>query len=203
MDLFAQIEKPDETLYKLYFSACAQLSNKQALVSGKRIFSQLTNNYHKNVDLVNCVLTMFIKCDDIESSQSLFARMSRNLTSYRLMMKMYNMKDEPEKTMNLFEQMKQENIQPNDIIFSLLIDACSHIGDYSLCQAVISQMSPDLSADRWIQNGLVDMWVGFFRISYLWMALFFSDARVKYLLLKNRNVSSIQFFNQIMFHIQP
>ena len=159
MDLFPEISNPNQTIFKLYFNACTQLGNKEALKAGKRILSQLPNHYHQDTDLLNSVLIMFIKCDDVESAQSLFTRLPRNITSYRLMMKMYIMKSEPEKTLDLFEQMKREKIEPNDIIYTLLIDACSHIGDLSLCQWLVSQMSPSLFTDRWIQNGLVDMWV--------------------------------------------
>ncbi len=50
---------------------------------------------------------------------------------------MYNDKNEPEKTLNLFEQMKQTKIEPNRIIFLLIINACAQIGDLSKCESIL------------------------------------------------------------------
>lgn len=84
--------------------------------------------------------------------------MHRNVTSDAFMMKMFNMKNEVENSLQLFDQMKIENLQANNRIFSLVIDACSHLVDLSLCQSIISQMPRHLFSDCWIQNSLINMW---------------------------------------------
>ena len=72
---------------------------------------------------------------------------------------MSNMNDEPEKTLTLFDQMKEEKINPDEIIFTLLLGACSQIGDLSLCQSIVEQIPEGLSDSLRIQNSLIDMWV--------------------------------------------
>lgn len=59
IDLFSKIENPDKTIDKLYFNACAQLANKEA-------------SNRAEIDLVNAVLMMFLKCDQIHRAQTLF-----------------------------------------------------------------------------------------------------------------------------------
>ncbi|CAF1215326.1 unnamed protein product, partial [Didymodactylos carnosus] len=82
----------------------------------------------------------------------------RDVICYGSLMKIYNIQHEPEKTLALFERMKQEKIESNEIIFVLLMDACSEIGDLSLCQSIVSQMPQSLLTNPSIQVGLVDMW---------------------------------------------
>ncbi|CAF4907709.1 unnamed protein product [Rotaria sp. Silwood2] len=76
-------------------------------------------------------------------------------------MKCYNIKDKPEKTVELFQRMKQENLNPDEIIFVLLIDALSKIGDLELSQLLLCEMSEIFLLDPWIQVGLIDLWVKF------------------------------------------
>ena len=102
---------------------------------------------------------MFLKCDDIQNAELLFTRLNRNVISYGTLMNGYNDQGEPEKTLELFERMKEEKIEPNEIIFQLLIDACSQIGDLSLCENILSQMPQSLFSNHLIQGGLIDMWV--------------------------------------------
>ena len=75
------------------------------------------------------------------------------------MMKFYNIKKQAEKTLELFERIKQENLKPNENIFVLLIDACSQVGDLSLAQSLRNQIPKHFLLDPWIQVGLIDLWV--------------------------------------------
>jgi hypothetical protein len=77
-------------------------------------------------------------------------------------MKLYQTRNEPEKILNLFQRMKKEEIQANEMIYVLLIDACAAIGDLSLSKSIISQIPKSLLNNLWIQNSSIDMWVGVF-----------------------------------------
>ena len=159
IDLFFEIEKPNEFIFTSFFNACAQLRTKNALAMGKKVFAQLPIEYQKHIYLLNAVLNMLIKCDDIENAELLFARLNRDVISYGSLMNFYNDNVEPEKTLELFERMKEEKIKPNEIIFQLLITACSKIGDLSLCEDILSQMPQTLFSNHMIQGGLIHMWV--------------------------------------------
>ncbi len=144
---------------RIFFSACAQLKTENALILGKKVFNQLVNGSNQLDDLLNMVLNMFIECGDLESAESLIDRIDRNVVYYGLMMKLYNIQNLPEKTLDLFQRMKEENIIPNEINYVLVIDALSTIGDLSLCQSVLCGMPEHYLINSYIQAGLINLWV--------------------------------------------
>ncbi len=144
---------------RIFFNACAQLKTEHALALGKKVFKQLTTNSNQLDDLYNIVLTMFIKCNDLKSAEALFDRIDRNVVFYGLMMKFYNTKELPEKTLELFQRMKQENINPDEISYVLFIDALSTIGDLSLSESLLCEMPKNFLRNSWIQVALIDLWV--------------------------------------------
>ena len=91
-------------------------------------------------------------------------------------MKFYNVKDQPEKTLELFQRMQEENLEADEICYVLVIDALSKVGDLSLTHSVVDDMPPNFLENSWIQVGLIDLWVkylllwiGFTRsILYAW-----------------------------------
>jgi hypothetical protein len=85
---------------------------------------------------------MFIKCHDVTHALLIF-----------------NRRDEPMKTLELFKRMKDENIEANEMIFVLILDACAHIEHLSLAQSIVSQIPEHFSLNRWINNASIDMWV--------------------------------------------
>jgi len=146
----------------LFFNACAQLRNEEALKLGKQVLSQFFNEFNqKNVNskALYGALDMFIKCDDIKSAEILFNKLNKNVICYGSLMKMYNDKNEPEKTLNLFEQMKQTKIEPDQIIFVSIINACAQIADLSKCESILLQVPNSYLNNIWIQSALIDMWV--------------------------------------------
>ena len=159
IDLFFEISKPNEFIFSIAFKGCAQLGSVEGLTLGKRILSGISVEHRENPRVFQSILNMFTKCNDHKSAESFFARVKRDAVCYASMMKMYNVNEEPEKTLSLFERMKNEKIEPDEIIFTLVIDACSQLGDLELCKLKICQMPSEIYRDSWIQNGLIDMWV--------------------------------------------
>ncbi|CAF1176726.1 unnamed protein product [Didymodactylos carnosus] len=161
IDLFFKMDKPDEVNLIVFFSACAQLGNEKALNLGKQVFSRLSTEFHENnvnEKVLHGVLNMFIKCSDIENAEKLFARLNGNVITYGSMMTIYNSRNEPDKTLALFEQMKRKKIEVNDIIWVLVINALSELSDLSVCESVISEMAETFLINIQIQNALIDMW---------------------------------------------
>ncbi|CAF1690668.1 unnamed protein product, partial [Adineta ricciae] len=58
---------------------------------------------------------------------------------------------------------KKEGIQPDKIIFVLLIDACAQIGIESRCRTIVKQIPSSMFNDLQFQTTLIHMWgkVGF------------------------------------------
>jgi pentatricopeptide repeat protein len=162
IDLFSQIKNPDRICFSILFNACAELATSQSLTLGKQVLSRLPEEYRESDDILNSLSNMFIKCNDLNNAKSLFDRLNRNVQSYGSLMKLYQTRNEPEKILSLFQRMKKEEIQANEIIYVLLIDACSALGDLSLSKSIISEIPKSLLNNLWIQNSSIDMWVSLF-----------------------------------------
>ena len=109
------------------------------------------------------------------------------------------------KILNLFQRMKKEKIQANEMIYALLIDACSTIGDLSLSKSIISQIPKSLLNNLWIQNSSIDMWVSLFFNKNNQKDLFqvFFLFRVNVVHQNKPNVFLIVLINQMRFLMQP
>lgn len=164
IDLYFHIDKPDEITTTVFFNACAQLKDKETLILAEKIFSKLPIQFRQSRLLLQSVLNMFCQCNDISKAEIIFNQIDPDVVDYGILMKLYNEQDQPEKTLELFERMKQKNIQRNSIIFVLVINACANIHFLSLCQSIIKQIPVSLMNDRWIQTALVDMWVIYYQI---------------------------------------
>ncbi|CAF0862568.1 unnamed protein product [Adineta ricciae] len=158
IDLFFQIDQPDEIILTIFFNACAQSKTDHALSLGKKVFRQLDPKLKQSNSLLYSVLNMFVKCNDISNAESLFNRIKRDVISYGSMMKLYNVQKQPEKTCALYHRMKIDGLRPNEFIFTLAIDAFSRIGDITLAESLIDEIPKDLQLNPWIQIGLVDLW---------------------------------------------
>ncbi|CAF1587481.1 unnamed protein product [Adineta ricciae] len=144
MDLFARIKNPNDVIYIVFFNACSQAANFKALDVGKRVFFQLwtkSNGKISNEKLLHAALAMFAKCSDVENAEKLFARLHRNQMTYGSMMVMYNQRNQPRKTLLLFEQMKMEKIEPNEQIFILILNALFQLHDSIRAKEFFDQIS--------------------------------------------------------------
>ncbi|CAF1549911.1 unnamed protein product, partial [Adineta steineri] len=118
IDLFFQIHKPNDINLIIFFNACAELGDEKGFKLGKQIYSKLLSNRKLLSEKVaHSILNMFSKYSDIESTKKLFPQLNRNEMTYGLMMNMYNKRNEPKQTLNLYEEMKREKIQPNEQIY--------------------------------------------------------------------------------------
>jgi hypothetical protein len=160
-DLFSKISNPSEILLIQIFNTCAQLGNSDALNYGKTVFDQMSIDCQKNSFLMNSAFNVFIKCGEIAYAERIFSKIKRFVIGYGRLMKTFNLENKPEKTIDLYEQMKRDQIQADRIIYLLLINACSQIGFETICQRIVQEISKDYLLDYQIQTALIHMWVRF------------------------------------------
>jgi hypothetical protein len=87
IELFNQIQNPDEIVTTLLFNACAQLGTGQALNLVKKVAEQIPKSFHSNPHLSASLLDALMKCGDVKHAQSLFNASSRkSLGMYGAMM---------------------------------------------------------------------------------------------------------------------
>ena len=152
--------KPNDIILIALFNGCSRTGTKKVLEIGRKAFEQTGRKYWWNTYFLTSALNMFIKCGDVSTAERIFPHLpEKTIIKYGAMMKGFNQNGEPLKTFALFEEMKKNSIVPNQIIFTLLIDACSEIGMLSRSQSVDEQIPSELRKHLSIQNGLIDMWV--------------------------------------------
>lgn len=164
IDLYRQIQNPDQVILTLLFNACAQVKTVEALELGKQVVSRMPRAYHNDAYLTTAAFDMFIKCGDVTNAESLFHKMQRSIASYGNLMKLYNIMRKPNKTLELYEELRTEGIKPDLIASILIVNACSQIAILDICQPIVSEIPKDFLRHRFIATALVDMWVSSFRV---------------------------------------
>lgn len=159
IDLFEKISDPDEVLVLLLFNACAQVPTTRSLSLARDVFSRIPSSFHRNPRLSAAAFDMFLKHDSLLEAEQLFAQMKNNVISYGNLMNAYNRRNEPQKSLCLFERMKIDRVDINLVICLLLINACSQVGMESISRSIVSQMSPQFLSNHRVRNALIDMWV--------------------------------------------
>lgn len=160
LNLFEQMPfDPNDIIYIITFNACGKLANERAINIGEKNLKQALNQFKNNYVLLNSALDMLMRFNDIQSAQNLFQLIKKkDIFTYGIMMHGYNINDEPTQCLRIFEQMKKENIIPDEIAFTTLINACSKIGMSSICQSVVDRIPPYLMNKPHITSSLIDMW---------------------------------------------
>lgn len=109
-------------------SACAQLG---ALVQGRWIHTYMERN-RIDIDIVvqAALLDMYMKCGNINEAGRTFDSMSeRNAICYSVMIFGYGTNGHGKKALELFRQVVSEkNVQIDDMLFLVVLTACSHAG---------------------------------------------------------------------------
>ncbi|CAF1222236.1 unnamed protein product [Adineta steineri] len=125
VDLFNQIETPNEIIINLLFNACAQLGTFEALNLVIKISNAIPKSFHSNSILMASLLDALMKCDDIEHAESLFdKRKNKTIQMYGAMMKGYVQNNQAKKAIDLFNQI----VKPDEIIMNLFFNACAQLG---------------------------------------------------------------------------
>jgi len=85
--------------------------------------------------------------------------MKKSVESYGNLMNGFNRENDPSKTLDLFNQMKDDGIKANAITYLCVIKALSKMGDYSLSKSIIEQIPQNFLVNNQLQNALIDLWV--------------------------------------------
>ncbi|KAJ7540610.1 hypothetical protein O6H91_10G022900 [Diphasiastrum complanatum] len=119
--------QPDNVTFVLLLKACASLG---ALEQGKQLHSDIIKRgFQSNVIVGSTLVDMYAKCGCTEDSRELFNNMrERDVVSWTAMIAAYAQSGLGKEALALYEQMKQEGVQPNNVTFVLLLKACASLG---------------------------------------------------------------------------
>ncbi|KAJ7528371.1 hypothetical protein O6H91_15G000800 [Diphasiastrum complanatum] len=119
--------QPNNVTFVLLLKACACLA---ALEQGKQLHSEIMKRgFLSGVVVGNILVDMYAKCGCTEDARELFDNMSeRDVISWNAMIAGYAQNGLGKEALALYEQMKQEGVQPDDVTFVLLLKACASLG---------------------------------------------------------------------------
>ncbi|XP_031249897.1 pentatricopeptide repeat-containing protein At2g03380, mitochondrial-like [Pistacia vera] len=133
---------PDAVTLVVIFSACASLGTFQ-VGSSLHAFTIKEGLLSSNVYVGTALLNFYAKCGDAESARMVFDDMGeKNTVTWSAMIGGYGMQGDGSGSLALFSDMLKDEVQPNEVIFTTILSACSHTGMvgegwqyfYSMCQ---------------------------------------------------------------------
>uniref|UniRef100_A0A1D1ZLU0 Pentatricopeptide repeat-containing protein At4g14820 n=1 Tax=Anthurium amnicola TaxID=1678845 RepID=A0A1D1ZLU0_9ARAE len=119
--------RPDRITMLSVISACADLG---ALDKARWIHAFVDQNGFRDVTSVNnALIDMYSKCGSQARACRVFEEMPlRNVISWTSMINGYAMHGDGGSALKMFDKMKDEGIEPNDVTFIGLLYACAHSG---------------------------------------------------------------------------
>ncbi|KAJ7256129.1 hypothetical protein O6H91_Y414900 [Diphasiastrum complanatum] len=162
LDLYEQMKQegvqPNNFTYVVLLKACASIA---ALEQGKQLHLDIIESgFESDVIVGNTLVDMYAKCDHMEDAQQVFNNMhERTVVSWNAMIAGYAQQGLGKEALALYEQMKQEDVQPNDVTYVCLLKACASIaalkeGKQLHLDIIKSGFEPDVT----VGNTLVDMY---------------------------------------------
>jgi pentatricopeptide repeat protein len=123
----AQGSKPDAISAVNALSACVCLGD---ISIGKCFHTYAVKcAFMSNIYVNTALLNLYNKCADLASAQGVFNEMkTRNSVTWGAMIGGYGMQGDSAGSIDLFNEMLKDNIQPNEVVFTSILSTCSHAG---------------------------------------------------------------------------
>ncbi|KAL9226171.1 hypothetical protein vseg_002013 [Gypsophila vaccaria] len=132
LKLFRQMRlefvSPDAVTLVCVISACASLS---AIFFGSSLHAVSIKQglSHGNTYVGTALLNFYAKCGETIDARKVFDEMGvRNEVTWSSMIRSYGMHGDGEESFALFNDMLKDNIEPNEVVFTAMLSACSHSG---------------------------------------------------------------------------
>ncbi|KAJ7536773.1 hypothetical protein O6H91_12G081600 [Diphasiastrum complanatum] len=150
--------QPDNVTYVVLLKACASIA---ALEQGKKLHSHIiTNGCELDLIVGSALVDMYAKCGSIEHACQVFNGMhERNVVSWNSMIAGYAQRGLGKEALTLYEQMKEECVQPDDVTYVVLLKACASIPALERGKELHSHIiRSGFEMDTIVCDALVDMY---------------------------------------------
>ncbi|CAL5364134.1 unnamed protein product [Camellia sinensis] len=120
--------KPDEFIVVSLMSACSQISSLERAKWVDSYVSQSSLDLHQ-VHVLVALIDMNAKCGNMGGATMLFEKMpKRDLICFCSMIQGLSIHGHGVQAVSLFRRMINEGITPDDVTFTVILNACSHAG---------------------------------------------------------------------------
>ncbi|KAF5449557.1 hypothetical protein F2P56_029989 [Juglans regia] len=132
LELFNQMRSnsvsPDAVTLVSALSGCASLGDFQ-VGSSLHAFSIKEGLQSSSVYVGTALLNFYAKCGDVKSARMVFDGMGeKNTITWSAIIGGYGMQGDGSGSLALFNDMLKEKLEPNEVIFTTVLSACSHTG---------------------------------------------------------------------------
>ncbi|XP_004984893.1 pentatricopeptide repeat-containing protein At4g13650 isoform X2 [Setaria italica] len=113
-----------------FVSSISASANLADIKQGKQVHCRAIKTGHTSeTEVSNALISLYGKCGSIEDAKMEFSNMSeRNEVSWNTIITSCSQHGRGLEALDLFDQMKQEGLKPNDVTFIGVLAACSHVG---------------------------------------------------------------------------
>ncbi|XVF76186.1 hypothetical protein PTKIN_Ptkin13bG0246500 [Pterospermum kingtungense] len=110
--------------------------------------------------VVNCLLTMYVKCGEVEFGRKLFDEMpNKGLITWNAMISGYAQNGLAVNVLELYRIMETSGIRPDAFTFVGVLSSCANIGGISVGREVEQQIeSSGLGSNPFLNNALINMY---------------------------------------------
>eukprot|EP00250_Pteridium_aquilinum_P017194 c23502_g1_i1 orf=474-3668(-) len=162
-DLFQQMKyqhrlSPDPITYSSVLKA---FSSTETLVQGRLIHALvLEDGFESDQFLASGLINMYAKCGSLEDAQCVFERLDHcNIVVWSALITGFIQHGQGHKALQLFEEILQEGLEPDDVTFVGVLNACSNVaalGKGWQVHALMIQIG--LKLDAFTGSSLIDMY---------------------------------------------
>ncbi|CAN6351962.1 unnamed protein product [Urochloa humidicola] len=131
LKVFKQMGQSDAKYNVFTFvSSISASANLADIKQGKQVHCRALKTGHTSeTEVSNALISLYGKCGSIEDAKMEFFKMSqRNEVSWNTIITSCSQHGRGLEALDLFYQMKQEGLKPNDVTFIGVLAACSHVG---------------------------------------------------------------------------
>lgn len=146
LELFKHMQdegiKPDKVTFTSILGACASLA---ALVEGKLFHACLLDDgLDADVTIGNALVSMYGRCGALDDAYSVFYKVHPySFVSWTAIIAAYAQQGHAREALELFREMQQEGVKPDEVTFISLLSACSHAGLLQEGQSCFASMEKD------------------------------------------------------------
>ncbi|KAJ7295918.1 hypothetical protein O6H91_Y155500 [Diphasiastrum complanatum] len=150
--------QPDYVTYVVLLKACASTGS---LEQGRQLHSYIIRSgFESDVIVGSALVDMYAKCGSIVHARQAFDKMSeRDVVSWNAMIAGYAQQGHGKDALALYELMKQEGVQADDVTYVVLLKACASIAALGQGKQLHAHIIRDgFDLDVFVGSALVDMY---------------------------------------------
>jgi len=162
LELFQKMQQegtqPDLVTFVAVVNACA---NVGSLDEGRHVHKQIVQfGFESDVFVGSSLIDMYVKCGSIEDAQEVFNKMPiRDVVTWSAMILGHVKCGQGQKALALYRQMQHNGVQPDNVTFMGVLNACAIVAALEEGRAVHKQIVQNgWESNLFVGNCLIDMY---------------------------------------------